>query len=201
MVRLPGLPSDGVLLSPPCRRYYARLRLPRGRKRPGPRRASPVPRRTLPAFHVPYAGGFLTAALPRASPRPWPSPLPCGLGSLLIPLPGCVTTPQTSLHATDGRVACPPREDVVSGLRRRDFARRRRSATRRLGPYRDRTCTGQLNAASLVTHGIRTPACSRGRGTLPLEHWQSVSSLRHDKAEAGGTPALPGQSVFRFSVL
>src|SRR5437899_12722694 len=31
-------------------------------------------------------------------------------------------------------------EDFVSGLRRLPFNSRRRSATRRLGPYRDRTC-------------------------------------------------------------
>src|ERR1051325_4935963 len=50
--------------------------------RPGSRRASPVPRWTVPAFRVPYAGGFLTAAplrvipcgFPSSSPLPWPSP-------------------------------------------------------------------------------------------------------------------------------
>jgi len=48
-----------------------------------PRRASPVPRWTVPTFRVPYPGGFLGAALPRASPLPWPSPCSAGLGSLL----------------------------------------------------------------------------------------------------------------------
>jgi hypothetical protein len=47
-----------------------------------PRRVSPVPRSTFPAFHVPYPGGFVGAALPRASPLPWPSPISARLGSL-----------------------------------------------------------------------------------------------------------------------
>ena len=72
----------------------------------------------------------------------------------LVPLPGCVTTLQTSLDAADCQLARPPREDFVSGLRRGDFAPfsiRRRSATRRLGPYRDRTFTGKPLTASLDT--------------------------------------------------
>ncbi len=35
-----------------------------------------------------YAGGFLGAAFPGASRRPWPSPAPTGLGSPLFPLRG-----------------------------------------------------------------------------------------------------------------
>jgi len=119
MVRLPALPSPGVLLSSGCWRYYGWLRLPLGwladdpcspvfsherecravASARRPRRVSPVPRRTLPAFRVLYPGGFLTAALPRASPLPWPSPVRRGLGSLLAARGGgCVITrPQTSL--------------------------------------------------------------------------------------------------------
>ena len=40
----------------------------------GPGRASPVPAATLDTFRAPYAGEFLTAALPGSSPLPWPSP-------------------------------------------------------------------------------------------------------------------------------
>ncbi len=79
----------------------------------------------------------------------------------LFPLPGCVTTLQTSRNAADCRLARPPKEDLVSGLRRRDFALfsiRRRSATRRLGPYRGQTFTGKPNAACLDTQIFRTPA-------------------------------------------
>ena len=40
----------------------------------GPGRASPVPAATIGTFRAPYAGEFLTAALPGTSPLPWPSP-------------------------------------------------------------------------------------------------------------------------------
>src|SRR6266487_111277 len=40
----------------------------------GPGRASPVPAATIDTFRAPYAGEFLTAALPGSSPLPWPSP-------------------------------------------------------------------------------------------------------------------------------
>src|SRR6266542_1420801 len=68
---------------------------------------------------------------------------------------GCLTTRQPSLHAADCRFARPPREGFVSGLRRADFAARRRSATRRLGPYRDRTYTGKPLGAYLDTPQAR----------------------------------------------
>src|SRR6266852_4754845 len=70
-------------------------------------------------------------------------------------------------------------EDFVSGLRRRDFAPfsiRRRSATRRLGPYRDRTFTGKPRTASLDTQFFRTPASSP-----PLPE-QDCPSLRRTPA-------------------
>src|SRR5205085_12468281 len=72
-----------------------------------------------------------------------------------LPLPGCLTAPQTSRDTADCRLARPPEEGLVSGLRRRDFAlvsMRRRSATRRLGPCRDQTFTGKPRPASLGTH-------------------------------------------------
>src|SRR6266567_8077676 len=64
-----------------------------------------------------------------------------------------------------------PKEDFVSGLRRRDFSPfsiRRRSATRRLGPYRDRTFTGKPLTASLDTQFFRTPASSPPLGKTRL---------------------------------
>ena len=123
MVQLPGLPSPGVVLSPGYQRYYARLRLPLGWPQPGPRRASPVPCGAIPTFRILYAGGFLTAALPSASPLPWPSPRKSRLGSLLFRLsPGKITARQISRDATDCRFASLPSEDIVSGLRRPDFA-------------------------------------------------------------------------------
>src|SRR5678816_713666 len=83
MVRLRGLPSGGVLLSPSLLAVLCPAPTPSRLACTRPRRASPVPRWTLPAFRVLYAGGFLTAALPRASPLPWPSPFASGFGSLL----------------------------------------------------------------------------------------------------------------------
>jgi hypothetical protein len=49
------------------------------------RRISPVPCSTLQTFRSPYAEGFLGAALPSSSPRPWPSPCGARLGSLFVP--------------------------------------------------------------------------------------------------------------------
>jgi hypothetical protein len=56
---------------------------------------------------------------------------------------GCLTMRQTSRDAADCRLARRPKGGFDSGLRRLDFARRRRSTTRRLGPYRGRTSTGK----------------------------------------------------------
>src|SRR5947209_3177154 len=111
---------------------------------------------------------------------------------------------QTSRHAADCRFARPPAEGFVSGLRRTDFAARRHSATRRLGPYRDRTFTGKLIRASLDT----PPA--RHSGNLPIpsatpkdgrsESWPTpvigqVSEKPDAKPEPALTPAaLPSQS-------
>jgi hypothetical protein len=56
--------------------------------RPSPpvrRRISPVPCSAVQTFRSPYAGGFLGAALPSSSPRPWPSPNGARLGSLFVP--------------------------------------------------------------------------------------------------------------------
>jgi hypothetical protein len=38
------------------------------------RRISPLPYSAVQTFRSPYAGGFLGAAIPSSSPRPWPSP-------------------------------------------------------------------------------------------------------------------------------
>src|SRR5438105_1273624 len=80
VIRLPGLPSGGVLLSHSLLAVLCPAPTPSGsgpnaaETAPLPSGASPVPHGTVPTFHAPYAGGFLTAALPRASPLPWPSP-------------------------------------------------------------------------------------------------------------------------------
>jgi len=52
------------------------------------RRPSPVLISTLPPFRAPYAGGFVGAASPGASRRPWPSPTSTGLDSPLFPFRG-----------------------------------------------------------------------------------------------------------------
>jgi hypothetical protein len=49
----------------------------------GRRRVSPVPTLALSPFHVPYAAGFVGAAVPSSSHLPWPSPYKAGLGSQL----------------------------------------------------------------------------------------------------------------------
>ena len=57
----------------------------RGHLMPVRRRISPVPYLAVQTFRSLYAGGFLGAATPSSSPRPWPSPSGNGLGSLLAP--------------------------------------------------------------------------------------------------------------------
>lgn len=152
-----GPSLGGGYLASPCWRYYAPLRLPLGWLLPGPRRVSPVPCRTFPASHDPYAGGFLTAA-PRSLGEPSSSPLrvPSGRAfahsaqarllfrEALRPLPLSLTGDlngaavlRFTLRAA-GLLAFLS-EDLVSGPQRRGLPRRPRSATRRLGPYRDRT--------------------------------------------------------------
>jgi len=124
-VLLQGLPSPAVLLSagsigtmPRSDSLWVALALPR--------RVSPVPCTTLPAFHVLYAGGFLVGALPRSSPRPWAFAL---WDQARLPLVLCMqrslTARQTSHYAADCRFAQPPSEAFVSGLRRRPFGRPR----------------------------------------------------------------------------
>jgi hypothetical protein len=91
-------------------------------------------------------------------------------------LSGHLTTRQTSRDATDCRFACPPQEGFVSGLRRPHFGGRRRSATRRLGRYRDRTCTGKLIGAYLdapsrdATFRADKPRCYLSRGQAAMLH-------------------------------
>ena len=55
---------------------------------PGGRRLSPVLTPALSPFRAPYARGFVDAASPGASRRPWPSPVFARLGSPLVPLRG-----------------------------------------------------------------------------------------------------------------
>ena len=92
------------MLSPPSSVPYAPLRLPL-RRSPfrlaayrrsrsggcvpaGRRRLSPVLTPALSPFRALYAGGFVDAASPGASRRPWPSPDFARLGSPLVPLRG-----------------------------------------------------------------------------------------------------------------
>ena len=65
-----------------------------------------------------------------------------------------ITTRQSSRNATDRAFARPTFLHFVSGLHRRDFARRCRSATRQLGLYRDRTLTGKPVQAYLDTRRV-----------------------------------------------
>src|SRR5258708_36313508 len=53
-----------------------------------------------------------------------------------------------------------PRRTLSAGFDDRISPDRRRSATRRLGPYRGQTFTGKPIAASLDTQCFRTPASS-----------------------------------------
>src|SRR5712692_7521068 len=95
--------------------------------------------------------GF-TASVAFAAPVPARLPL--------FPLPGCLTTPQTSRDAADCRIACPPREDVVSGLRQPDFAGPpplRYSAAGTL-PRPDFHWQAQRGFSG-HTQVVRTPAC------------------------------------------
>ncbi len=94
-----------------------------------------------------YLGGFMTAALPGSTRRPWPSPRFPRLGSPL--------SPRTRLASRGGRIHVtlrPGRSLPQKGFRHwastPDVSlRRRQSATRRPGAYRDRTSTGTADAS------------------------------------------------------
>lgn len=131
-------PSPEVVLSIGLDRYYGPLRHPPGRtrlhrtaytrpslpgrpsQRPGPGRASPAPTPTMRPFRSPYPGGFLTAALPGSTRRPWPSPQIPGLGSPSSPKGAKITRRQDSHHATD-RPLAHPHGTLDAGLRHRAF--------------------------------------------------------------------------------
>ncbi len=96
---------------------YTRWLLPA--RSPGPGRASPVPVTTFRAFHVPYGGGFLGAALqvlrafrglrpdtPDSAP---PCPFRVGL------------TPRQTSRRCCGPLGCSLREALDTGLRRQAF--------------------------------------------------------------------------------
>jgi hypothetical protein len=92
----------------------------RGRLMPVRRRISPVPHSAVQTFRSPCAGGFLGAAYPSSSPRPWPSPLSQGLGSPLSPWVSRDLLRRCRIHLTL-RTACllDPRRVFVVALRRR----------------------------------------------------------------------------------
>src|SRR5207248_11233827 len=71
----------------------------------GRRRVSPVPMMAVPTFHALYAAGFLGAACPRSSPRPWPSSGDTGLGSQLTPFGG-ETDDAAGFASCCGPLAC-----------------------------------------------------------------------------------------------
>ena len=148
------------------------------------RRVSPVPCTTLPAFRVLYAGGFLVGAFPRSSPLPWAFAF---WDQTRLPLALCMqrslTARQTSRYAADCRFAQPPFRPLSAGFDAglsagpgRSLGLRRRSATRRLGPYRDRTltgkpCTAYLDALpKLLNTRILSSAAAARLAWLPRAH-------------------------------
>ena len=81
-----------------------------GPQRPGPRRISPVQRWAVWPFRSHYAGGFLGAAPPSSSHRPWPSPSRSGLGSRsFLPSQACLRRVHRIPHRTDRPLARRPR--------------------------------------------------------------------------------------------
>ena len=147
-VRLPGLPSVGVLLSPhlvtvlcpaPTPSRQAVVRAEEGLS------SSPTDCPCMPRpLHRRVLGGCTSQVFPAsvAFAHLCRARLP-----LVRPWPGGITMRQTSRNAAACRFARRPQDGFDRGLRRPDFAGRRRSATRRLGPYRDRTFTGKLVGA------------------------------------------------------
>jgi hypothetical protein len=167
----PRSPTAGPFLAGSCvvfrvKRYYARLRLPLRSLR-HPRRVSPrghpVPGPTVRTFHLGVPSGPCRGVLDGCASKVFPASLafdaqraPAARTRLPLVPRRCLrgfnlTTRQSSRNATDRAFARPPCEDFVSGLHRRDFARRCRSATRRLGPYLGRTFTGKPDQAYLDT--------------------------------------------------
>jgi hypothetical protein len=145
---------------------------------PGPSATSAAPTLTGPGGSLQFPNGRSlpsTASTPEGS---WRLPFPVlhrfpGLRRLepgsapSAPLPrrGCRTTRQPALLAADCMVARLPEEGFVSGLRRgalAPFSIRRRSATRRLDPYRDRTYTGKPLGAYLDAPRARHSGKLRG---------------------------------------
>jgi hypothetical protein len=81
-----------------------------GPQTPGPRRISPVQRWAVWSFRSHYAGGFLGAASPSSSHRPWPSPSRSGLGSRSFLLSqACLRRVRRIPHRTDRPLARRPR--------------------------------------------------------------------------------------------
>ena len=81
-----------------------------GPHRHGPRRISPVQRWAVWSFRSHYAGGFLGAAAPSSSHRPWPSPSRSGLGSRsFLPSQACLRRVHRLPHRTDRPLARRPR--------------------------------------------------------------------------------------------
>lgn len=130
---------------------------------PGTARASPVPAPTIRPCRSLYPGGFLTAAPPGSSRRPWPSPRFPRLGS---PLSHSRGRRQDSHHVTAQAVA-PPEGVFDAGLRRRASPQRRQPATRRPGAYRGRTSTGRR---------MRAYVQIRSRPGTTSKHWAHGTS-------------------------
>ena len=96
----------------------------------GRRRGSPVPTLAVPPFRTPYAAGFLRVAPPSSSPRPRPSPITTGLGSLLASCAGKVLD-AAGFTSCCGPMGCtPPLRRLDPTLRRPGLPERRRAATK-----------------------------------------------------------------------
>jgi hypothetical protein len=133
----------------------------------GPGRASPVPAATLDTFRAPYAGEFLTAALPGTSPLPWPSPRFREARHSLARPEGQLSNDAAGFASCYG----PHRRSPLQGFWRwaptPPVSRRsRQPATGPPGSYPDRTHTGRRRRAyeHEEHHELRHGVTSRSAG-------------------------------------
>src|SRR5579864_6359178 len=85
---------------------------------------------TVPTFHALYAAGFFEAAFPSASPLPWPSSKPPGLGSQLAPC-GVGNIDAAGFASCCGPLACTfPVGRLDPALQRPGLPKRRRATTK-----------------------------------------------------------------------
>ena len=114
----------------------------------GPGRASPVPAATLDTFRAPYAGEFLTAALPGSSPLPWPSPRFREARHSLARPEGRLSNDAAGFASCYGPHRRSPRKGFCRWAPAPPVSRRNRQpATGPPGSYPDRTHTGRRRRA------------------------------------------------------